>query len=348
VILEEIQSDQVGRTAYRRAYYDGERFRVMRLLASAGQGYALLAEDTWCGGLAVLKGLWWDQGDFRDENWVAALDRRNGRLEKGIRAVYQVTQLTQQAPAVISFLKEPSPALEATGNDDGTLEYFVVSEFVGIPGRTSQDKISVLTLDDDIRARRDAGRPFAEDELIDLAEQLCGALAALHAPRHRTQRSGRGEYWIHADVKPENVLVLGPPAQYVLIDYDAAVMAGQPINTTTLAYSPPIPDGASRGDEQDRAHEKFDVYMLGATLAEALTLNRLDEATRRLLYGSAHEHSQAKQRLAAHGHSPILTTLIASCLAEPGFRIGNVQSIQADLSRARDGAVLSSVLLGNK
>ena len=99
--LEEIPSDQVGKIAYRRDRYGDGRFRVLNLLAGAGQGYALLTEDTWCGGLAVLKGLWWEQGLFRDESWQAGLDRSKARQQQGLKAVYQAVQLTQQAPAVI-------------------------------------------------------------------------------------------------------------------------------------------------------------------------------------------------------------------------------------------------------
>ncbi|WP_067793888.1 phosphotransferase [Actinomadura formosensis] len=338
----EIDSDQVGKVAYRRESYGGGRFRVVRLLAGAGQGYALLTEDTWCGGMTVLKGLWWDQGHLRDEGWRPRLDRNKAQQQQGLKAVYQAMQVTQQAPPVIDVLPEPSPTLEASGVAADEHEYFVVTEFVGIPGRP------VRTLEDDIKARRREKRPFTEDELIDLAEQLCGALGALHARRPAKRRTPghREEYWIHADLKPENVLVLGPPEQYILIDYDAAVVDGQPISTTTPAYSPPVPHGATRNPELDKAAERFDIYMLGATLAEALGLSRLDEDMKRQLYGTAHEHGVAKQRLAALGGSPILTTLIASCLAEPAYRTRNVQSIQADLARARDGAVLSSVLLG--
>ena len=50
--LEEILSDQVGKIAYRRDSYGEGRFKVISLLAGAGQGYALLTEDTWCGGQA--------------------------------------------------------------------------------------------------------------------------------------------------------------------------------------------------------------------------------------------------------------------------------------------------------
>jgi serine/threonine protein kinase len=340
MIPEEI-SLEPGKVAFRRDFYGGERFEFVKVLARGGQGYALLVDDKWCGGQAVLKGLWWDPALFRDESWRAGLDRSKARQQQGLKAVYRAMQLTQQAPPVIDVLVEESPTLEARGITPQDEEYFVVTEFVGIPGKP------VRTLEDEIRERGegDKKRRFTEDELIDLAEQLCGALAALHTPR----RGGRGdEYWIHADLKPENVLVLGPPAQYVLIDYDAAVVRGEPISTTTPAYSPPAPPGTDRSPELDSASEKFDIYMLGASLAHALTLARLDENAKRKLYGTIQEHNAEKQRLAKHGLSPILTTLIASCLADPDYRTRNVQSILADLARARDGAVLSSVLLGGK
>lgn len=338
MIPEEISLDE-EKIAFRRDHYGDERFEFVKVLARGGQGYALLVEDKWCGGRAVLKGLWWDSSLFRDESWRNGLDRSKVRQQQGLKAVYRAMQLTQQAPSVIDVLVEESPTLEARGITPRDDEYFVVTEFVGIPGKP------VRTLENEIMDRHDKMRSFTEDELIDLAEQLCGALAALHAPR----RGRRGdEYWIHADLKPENVLVLGPPAQYVLIDYDAAVVRGEFIGTTTLDYSPPVPPGADLSTERDSASEKFDIYMLGTTLAHALTLARLDEQTKRNFYGTFHEHTAEKQRLAEYGLSPILTTLIASCLADVEFRTRNVQSILTDLARAREGAVLSSVLLGEK
>ncbi|CCW13339.1 phosphotransferase [Rhodococcus aetherivorans] len=337
-MFEEIPSETAGLVAYRRDRYGDGRFKVNKLLAGAGQGYALIVEDMWCGGKAVLKGLWWKRGQLRDELWEVALERAKARQESGLRAIYQAMQLTQQAPSVIDVLVEPSPTLEIAGIDRLHKEYFVVTEFIGAGGHP------VWTLKDEIHDRRARKQPFTEDELIDLAEQLSGALGALHARRPAAAPGKSEEYWIHADVKPENILVLGPPAQYVLIDYDAAVVDGQPIGTTTLAYSPPVPPGLSQSAEADCAHERFDLYMLGATLAEALTLTRLDESLKRQFYGTIHDFGKAKRELSGYCRSPILTTLIASCLAEPAMRTRNVQSIQTDLARAREGVALYAAL----
>ncbi|GAA0958344.1 hypothetical protein [Actinocorallia libanotica] len=337
--MEQIQAKDATSVAYQAERY-GERYKVIRCLAVAGQGYALLVEDSWCKGKAVLKGLWFKRGELNSGLWESGLDLNKARQQEGLKAVYQAMQLTQQAPAVIDVIADPSPTLIEEGIEPVADEYFVVMEFVGVEGRP------VLTLLDEIKERKREGRPFTEDELIDLAEQLCGALGALHTRRKASGAMGKKEeYWIHADLKPENVLVLGPPAQYVLIDYDAAVVDGEPISTTTDAYAPPAPPGARRSEECQRATEGFDIYMLGATLAEALTLEKLDEDTKRGFYGTLREHGLAKQKLAGHGGGPILTTLISSCLAEPKVRTRNVQSILSDLARARDGAALYAALM---
>ncbi|MGV9663784.1 hypothetical protein [Nocardia niigatensis] len=341
-MLSEIQPPSAGLVAYRRESYGAGRFRVIKYLAGAGQGYVLLIKDQWCGGLAVLKGMWWKPGQLRDESWEIALDRNKASQQDGLKAIYQAMQLTQQAPTIIDVLAEPSPTLEAQGILSTTTEHFVVSQFIGLDGEPVQ------TLQKEIETRHDRGNRFSEDELMDLAEQLCAALGALHTRRPSKTPGKREEYWIHADLKPENVLILGPPPQYILIDYDAAVLNEQPIGTTTPAYSPPIPRGSTKSDESDAAHERFDIYMLGVTLAEALTLDRLDDDLKRLLYGDEDDFSKGKQQLAQHGASPILTTLIGSCLASPDRRTRNVQSIIADLARARDTAALYKALTGQR
>ncbi|REE97765.1 hypothetical protein [Thermomonospora umbrina] len=336
----ELPGGDASKVAYRRDRYGDGRFRFLRFLAGAGQGYALLVEDTWCGGPAVLKGMWWPPSHLRTPGsgaGSAQLERRKAQQEQGMRATWKAVQLTQHAPSVVDVLNEESPSLVAAGMADPEKEYFVVTQFIGLPDTP------VRTLKDDIDERRRSDRPYTELELIDLAEQLCGALGALHARRSAKKKAGRSEeYWIHADIKPENVLLLGPPAQYVLIDYDGAVIDGDPIAVTTAAYSPPVPPGYELSPERDKAEELFDIYMLGATLAEAAGLERLDEETRRMLYGDGPQ--EGRRRIAALERSPIVTTLIVSCLAPPKFRLRTVQSIQADLIRARDGAALASVL----
>lgn len=322
-------------TYYPPTYGNG-RFQVIGPLATAGQGYTLLVQDTWCGGPAVLKGMWWKQIDLDNLRRARQpLDTNNQNLLNGLHAAQQATQLSQQAPAVIAIIRQQSPVAEYQDWPDLLEECFVVHQFVGAGEQAAPTLHDLLA----VRHRRQAR--LTPLELLDLADQLCNGLAAVHAPRQ--DGNGRRSKWIHSDLKPENVLVLGPPYRYVLIDYDGAVKVGDPIPTSTPDYSPPERHG-QRNHEQDRADEKFDIYLLGTTLAHAAGLEVLAEETRMLLYGSEEDHVRGKQRIEELGYGPIVTTIIASCLAEPDKRLGNVGSVQTDLGRARDNALLAELL----
>jgi len=305
------------------------------LLAGAGQGYALLVEDTWSSAAAVLKGMWWEQHELDDPRGANELPFRNAELMQGIQAAKLATQLTQQAPVVVDLLREPAPALVAVGNPNPPTELFVVQQFVGYGWTNAR------TLKDDLVARADDRRTFTEAELLELADQLCSTLAALHTPRRRDDGS-RATYWIHADIKPENILVLGPPWRYVLIDYDGAVEKGEEIRTTTDLYAPPA--NSRTRPEQEAADRRFDLYMLGATLAETAGLGRLNEDLRLALYGDEAAHFEAKRRLTELGYGPILTSIIASCLSGPNFRLAEVGIVQNELARARQNSALCRAL----
>jgi serine/threonine protein kinase len=320
-------------TYYPEAYGDG-RFLVRDVLATAGQGYTLLVKDTWSGAAAVLKGMWFEQSELDNPLAGNRLSQRNGALVQGIRAAKQATQLTQQAPAVIEEIREPSPTLLEVGVQ-GDQELFVVQQFIGHNWTTA------MTLKDDIYARRTEGRKFTEGELLDLADQLCNTLAALHTRRRRVNGNGI-TYWVHVDIKPENILLLGPPWRYVLIDYDAAVEKGEYIATTTDFYAPP---GAGRESERNRADQRFDLYMLGTTLAEAAGLCRLDEDSRLGLYrGDEADRAEGRRRLADLGYGPILTSIIVTCLTAPDFRYSDVGVVQHELTRARRNSALHRAL----
>lgn len=315
------------------------RFRFREVIATAGQGYTLLVTDTWTGGLGVLKGLWWEPQVLAEPRRIGSpLAYKNGLIASGAEAVRRATQLTQQAPIVVTTLRDPSPTLQATGHGAEWEEQFVVQQFVGYAGSAAS------TLTHRIREIVRTGSRFSELELLDLASQLCDTLAAVHAKRKLP--NGRSTHWVHADIKPDNILVLGPPWRYILIDYDGAVAEGDRIPLTTAEYAPPRrADGY--GAEEERALAKFDLYMFGATLAEAAGLRRLDDAVRNDLYGDPDRHRQGKQAIRKLGYGPILTTVIASCLAEPTFRLGSAVAVATDLARARSATVLSERLLDN-
>jgi hypothetical protein len=337
-------ADELG--SRRRAFIPAEygvdgRFVTRDVIAKAGQGYIVLAEDRWSGGDVVIKGMWWSETALDDPRHVQdALASQEQQRQAGLRAVRQATQLTQQCPVVISVEAQPSPSLIAAGrHPDPPDEKFLVQQFIGPRGGKP------LTLKAEIEARRNENRRYTEDELLDLAEQLCNTLAALHAERHTGKTSSKG--WIHADIKPENILVLGPPARYVLIDYDAAVRIGGRIATTTQAYAPPGPEGSDESGETAEASVRFDVYMLGATLAHAAALKRLTEEQYRRLYADDFEASApARKYLTSLNYGPVLSNALATSLSSKKFRLATVDRVRIDLARARSATVLQSALRG--
>ncbi|MGW6485586.1 hypothetical protein [Streptomyces sp. NPDC055056] len=323
-------SNGAARRAWIPAAYGADgRFRVKSLLAGAGQGYTLLAEDSWSGGEVVVKGMWWSEEVLANPRFAQdELNTQNQQRDGGLNAARQASQLTQQCPVVISLVSQPSPTLTASGVADAPLEHFLVQQFIGNRNQAAS------TLKAEIKRRSRTREPFAVSELLDLAEQLCNTLAALHTPRHSAE--AKATSWIHADLKPENVLLLGPPWRYVLIDYDAAVRKGARIRTTTAAYAPPAPPGSPDPAEMADASERFDIYMMGATLAEAAGLRRLSTEQYRDLYSDdPRVHAQVKREIAEFGYGPILTSVIATCLAAPKMRLRSVALVRTDLARAR-------------
>ncbi|GAA1023705.1 hypothetical protein Aple_090230 [Acrocarpospora pleiomorpha] len=322
---------------YPQAYSDG-RFRVRGLISGQGQGYVLRVDDMWGGNAAVLKGMWWNQQTLAEPARAETeLNENVAELYQGLRAATQSTQLSQQAPAIVEVLLEPSPSLLAVGVANPPDELFIVQQFIG------HGEIAAPTLADHLRQRAAEKRPFTEAELLDLADQLCNALAALHATR-RQDRANRTTYWIHADVKPQNILVLGPPWRYVLIDYEGAVEKGSIVRLTTEGYAPPE---SPRPLEREQADQRFDLYMLGATLAEAAGLRRLSPGTRSDLYGTdKNAHLEAKKQLSELGYGPILTSIVATCLSSPDFRLAEVGAVQHELSRVRQNSALRRALMG--
>jgi serine/threonine protein kinase len=322
---------------YLPAGYGNGRFTVLRELATAGQGYTLLVKDTWTAGYGVLKGIWWNRSALHEHLRSAlALEHNNAQIRRGAEAVRRATELNQQAPVIVATVADPSPSLLAVGHPELRTELFTVQQCVGVgdqPARTLQELI---------KERADTNRKFHELELLDLASQLCDTLAALHGVRRNGERANR-KTWVHADIKPGNILVLGPPWRYILIDYDGAVEQGAQIELTTDAYAPPRQAGGHR--EMEEAQDMFDIYMFGATLAEAAGLKPLDDAVRVQLYGSMREHTLGKRALRDLGYGPILTTVIASCLAPPkNARFSKAAAVAADLTLARNATVLSGLL----
>ena len=104
------------------------------------------------------------------------------------------------------------------------------------------------------------GYPFTEAEVRPWLDQLCNALAYLHARRPPV---------IFRDLKPQNIM-LGRNGQIKLIDFGIArfFQPGKHKDTTllgTVGYAPPEQHGQGQTDARS------DIYALGATLHRLLT-----------------------------------------------------------------------------
>lgn len=105
--------------------------------------------------------------------------------------------------------------------------------------------------------------PFPEDQVLTWAEQLCDVLAFLHRQDPKI---------IYRDMKPANVMVLDDSNQVKLIDFGIArfYKPGKKKDTLELGtggYAPPEQYGKAQTDE------RADVYALGVTLHQLLTLH---------------------------------------------------------------------------
>lgn len=134
-------------------------------------------------------------------------------------------------------------------NDD---RHFMVMEFV--PGQT---------LDDMLKAQKAKGEPFPEKQVLVWADQLCDVLAFLHNQDPKI---------IYRDVKPANVMVVDDTNIVKLIDFGITrfYKPGKKKDTIefgTDGYAPPEQYGKAQTDE------RADVYALGVTLHELLTLH---------------------------------------------------------------------------
>ncbi len=120
-----------------------------------------------------------------------------------------------------------------------------------------------------LRAMLQSGGPLATERALEIARQLCEALAYLHAQRV-----------IHRDLKPENLLFTAT-GQLKILDFGIALdesarrltWAGLSSAMGTPDYMAPEQIGGRRGDE------RTDVYAVGTLLFEMLTGNLPYDAT---------------------------------------------------------------------
>jgi tRNA A-37 threonylcarbamoyl transferase component Bud32 len=153
-------------------------------------------------------------------------------------------------------------------------------------------------------AERLLAGPLPADEVTELAVQLAGALAHVHAQRV-----------VHRDLKPANVL-LGPDGPLITDfgiahELDATHITGTGLVTGTAAYLAP---------EQvvgEQAGPSADVYALGLILLECLTAEREYPGT---LAESAMARLHRAPRIPAGSPEPLAHTLSLMTAREPADR----------------------------
>ncbi|MGC9398126.1 MAG: protein kinase domain-containing protein [Anaerolineae bacterium] len=116
------------------------------------------------------------------------------------------------------------------------------------------------TLDELLETR---SQPFPEEQVLAWAEQLCEVLSFLH--------NQKPQPIIYRDIKPGNIMIVRESDQVKLIDFGIARIykphkKKDTIPFGTEGYAPPEQYGKAQTDE------RADIYALGATLHQLLTL----------------------------------------------------------------------------
>ncbi|BDG10668.1 serine/threonine-protein kinase [Anaeromyxobacter paludicola] len=166
-------------------------------------------------------------------------------------------------------------------------------------------------------------QPLPTAQALDLARQICGALAYLH-----------GEGVLHRDLKPENVLVT-PAGQVKLIDFGIAVFASKRRMTWgalsnamgTPDYMAPEQIRGRRGDP------RTDVYAVGTILYEMLTAHLpYESANPRALLKAKVDEEPRPPSYHVPGFDPKLEALLLRAVArDPRDRYASAALLLHDL-----------------
>ena len=194
---------------------------------------------------------------------------------------------------------------------------YIVQELVP-GGHTLRDEI------DDAKRQPALPQDYARRVAIRFAE-LADALAAAHAAGI-----------VHRDLKPQNVLVT-PSGAAKVADFGLALLAGEvPLSRTgefvgTFAYSSPEQLGRTPG----AADERSDVFSLGATLYEALTLRRAfdGDSLQQLARAVSVDDPPAPHRLRSLVPVDLSQICMKALEKRPASRYGSMAELRDDLHR---------------
>jgi serine/threonine protein kinase/formylglycine-generating enzyme required for sulfatase activity len=242
---------------------EGSRFghyQILRELGRGAQGTVFLAEDVKIGRQVALKvlPLWRLHREEHKQRFAREAELASRLEHPGLCAVYERGRHGDVAFLAMQFVEGETLA-------ERIAEQRQAKESAQQPGRA-------LRLPE-------LGTPSNETEavrqLLQLFETLAGALHAAHEAR-----------LIHRDIKPGNIIV-GRDGSPVLLDFGLAKDVEEETLTLTgdLVGTPAYMSPEQLVAQRIELDRRSDVYSLGATLFEALTLRRpFEAATREELY----------------------------------------------------------------
>ena len=181
-----------------------------------------------------------------DKKTVAVKEMSELAVEKSDRT--RVLEAFQREAELLARLKHPNLVQVSDRFQNGDRHYMVMEFIAG------------ETLRDILEGRSD---PFPEEQVLIWADQLCDVLSYLHSHKPKI---------IYRDIKPANVMVVSGADTVKLIDFGITrfYKPGKKKDTIefgTDGYAPPEQYGKAQTDE------RADVYALGATLHQLLTLH---------------------------------------------------------------------------
>ncbi len=206
------------------------------------------------------------------------------------------------------------------------------------PGRTGTASAATTDRPDDAPTREFSSAPYEAAGLMTRGADYCRAAARLAVRAAEGLAHAHEQGVVHRDVKPSNLL-LDARGQVWVADFGLALVSGDVRLTRTgdvvgtLRYL--IPEQA-RGVPADH---RSDVYALGATLYELLTLEPAfpGEDRNALLWKIGTEAPRPPRRLEPALPRDLETVVLKALAKDPAERYDTVRDFADDLRRFLDG-----------
>jgi serine/threonine protein kinase len=260
-----------------------DQYELTELLARSGMASIFKARDTDSGGAVVLK-----IPHVQYESDVVFFERFRREEEVGQRLIH---------PNIVRILTPREKS-----------RMYMAMEFV--EGKS-------------LRAMLQEKDPYPTDKALDVARQVCNALAYLH-----------GEGVVHRDIKPDNVL-LTASGQVKILDFGIALFESERrLTWTGLSHAIGTPDYMAPEQIRGRRGDpRTDVYAVGMMLYEMLTchLPYDSPSPRALLKAKTSEEPRPPSDYVPGLDASLEAILLRAIERDPRNRYGSAKLLLADL-----------------